>query len=94
MAGAWKDMHWNLFQWSTLDDQNWVFGMINFEIQLLTNINWFWVKFFFSHGSVFCMLQSPRVLSFVCCYTSKGKIALTTKTTKGNNVNVTQYTNY
>jgi hypothetical protein len=43
MARAWKDMHWNLFQWSTLGDQNWVFGVINFEIQLLTNFNWFWV---------------------------------------------------
>jgi hypothetical protein len=41
-------MHWNLFRWSNLGDQNWVFGMINFEIQLLPNINWFWVKYFFT----------------------------------------------
>jgi hypothetical protein len=47
MARAWKDMHWNLFQWSNLGDQNWVFGVINFEIQLLPNSGWFWVNFFF-----------------------------------------------
>jgi hypothetical protein len=28
-------------------DQNWVFGVINFEIQILPNIDWFWVEFFF-----------------------------------------------
>jgi hypothetical protein len=49
-------VHWNLFQWSTLGDQNWVFGVINFEIQLLKNINWFWVDFF-SHGSIHGILQ-------------------------------------
>jgi hypothetical protein len=47
VAKAWKDMHSNLFQWSNLGDQNWVFGVINFEIQLLPNIYWFWVGFFF-----------------------------------------------
>jgi hypothetical protein len=47
VARAWKNMHWILFQWSNLGDQNWVFGVINFEIQLLPNIDWFWVKFFF-----------------------------------------------
>jgi hypothetical protein len=56
MARAWKNMHWNLFQWSNLGDQNWVFAVINYEIQLLPNINWFWVKFFF------------HMVQYVVCY--------------------------
>jgi hypothetical protein len=42
VAGAWKciKIYFSDKLWLI---KNWVFGVINFEIQLLTNINWFWV---------------------------------------------------
>jgi hypothetical protein len=58
-------MHWNLFYWSNLGDENWVFGVINFGIQLIPNINWFWVKKNFPHGSIRCILQLVKLATIV-----------------------------